>query len=51
MAFVWDRELSGGSDDWGTSIQGRRFASDGSAVGEDFQVNTDVSVAHRRPMS
>jgi len=43
FVVVWDSGLSGGSDDWGPSIQGRRFASDGSAVGEDFQVNTYTS--------
>ncbi len=40
---MWQSDGSAGTDSSGssaTSIQGRRYASDGSTVGGEFQVNT-----------
>lgn len=40
--ILWDSMGSSGTDTWGTSIQGQRYASDGSPVGSEFQVNTET---------
>ncbi len=40
FVVVWESFGSAGSDSSGLSVQGQRFASDGSAVGSEFQVNT-----------
>ncbi len=40
FVVVWQGSGSAGSDTSGPSIQARRFASDGTALGGDFQVNT-----------
>ncbi len=40
FVVVWSSDLSNGTDASGRSIQGQRYASDGSAVGGEFQVNT-----------
>ena len=37
---VWGSNGSSGTDSSGESIQGRRYASDGTPVGSQFQVNT-----------
>jgi hypothetical protein len=37
---VWTSEGSSGTDTSGWSVQGRRYASDGSAEGAEFQVNS-----------
>lgn len=37
---AWTSDISSGNDDSEASVQGRRFASDGSPLGEDFQVNS-----------
>jgi hypothetical protein len=37
---VWRSEGSSGTDDSESSIQGRRYASDGALAGPEFQVNT-----------
>ncbi len=42
FVVVWFSFESGGSDSY-LSVQGRRYASDGTAVGDDFQVNTDTT--------
>ncbi len=39
FVVVWNTEGSPGPDLW-SSIQGQRFAADGSAVGDEFQINT-----------
>jgi len=39
FVVVWDSDFSAGDPDF-ESIQGQRFASNGSAVGPQFQVNT-----------
>lgn len=39
---VWESDTSSGSDDWGFSIQGRRVAFDGTAMGSQFQINTYI---------
>jgi hypothetical protein len=40
FVVVWSSPGSFGTDTSGTSIQGQLYASDGSAVGGEFQVNT-----------
>ncbi|MCP4248999.1 MAG: ricin-type beta-trefoil lectin domain protein, partial [bacterium] len=40
FVVVWESEGSSGSDASGLSIQGRRYAADGTAMGGEFQVNT-----------
>ncbi len=40
FVVVWESQGSSGTDSSSTSIQGQRYASDGSAVGGEFQVNT-----------
>ncbi len=40
FVVVWDSSSVAGPDSVNLSIQGRRFAADGSAVGGQFQVNT-----------
>ena len=40
FVVVWDSDGSSGTDDSGDSIQGQRYASDGSAQGAEFQVNS-----------
>ena len=50
FAVVWESNGSSGTDDGSTSIQGQRYASNGSAQGSQFQVNTYITgnQAHRR---
>ncbi len=40
FVVVWRSDGSFGTDTWGESVQGQRFASDGSPLGGEFQVNT-----------
>src|SRR5438132_1700747 len=40
FVVVWESSGSSGTDTSTASIQGRRFTSDGSAIGSEFQVNT-----------
>ncbi len=40
FVVVWHSAGSAGADSAGYSIQGQRFASDGSVVGTEFQVNS-----------
>jgi len=40
FVVVWDNYGSNGTDSSYSSVQGQRYASDGSAVGGQFQVNT-----------
>jgi hypothetical protein len=40
FVVVWHSDGSSGFDDSGYSIQGRRFASDGTALAAEFQVNS-----------
>ncbi len=40
FVVVWESDGSSGSDDSNYSIQGQRYASDGSTVNVQFQVNT-----------
>ncbi len=39
FVVVWDSDGSGGTDSSFYSIQGQRYASDGSAAGGEFQIN------------
>ena len=47
--MVWDSAGSSGTDTSGNSIQGQRYASDGSAQGAQFQVNTYTTGNQRAP--
>ncbi len=49
FVVVWQSAGSAGTDTEGRSIQGRRFASDGMPVGEDFQVNSYTRGEQMRP--
>ncbi len=49
FVVVWDSEGSAGTDSSYASIQGQRYAADGSAVGGQFQVNTYTSGSQGRP--
>ena len=40
FVVVWESQGSAGTDSAGWSIQGQRYAADGSPVGGEFQVNT-----------
>lgn len=40
FVVVWTSSGSPGTDTSGSSVQGRRYASDGSALGDQFQINT-----------
>ncbi len=46
---VWESEGSSGSDDSGSSIQGRLFGPDGSPISADFQVNTVTAGSQTSP--
>ena len=49
FVVVWESFGSSGSDDEGGSIQGQRYASDGSTVDDQFQVNTYTTSSQSRP--
>jgi hypothetical protein len=49
FVVVWESDGSGGSDDSSISIQGQRFASNGTPAGGQFQVNSYVAGPQRRP--
>jgi len=49
FVVVWDSYGSTGTDTSGDSIQARRYASDGSAEGSEFQVNTYTHVNQASP--
>ena len=49
FVIVWRSASSGGTDNSGSSIQGQRYASDGSRLGEEFQVNTYITSTQTRP--
>ncbi len=49
FVVVWASLGSGGTDTAGFSIQGQRFAADGSAAGAQFQVNTYITNDQRNP--
>ncbi len=40
---VWGSAGSSGTDSSDRSIQGQRYAADGSTAGGEFQVNTDIT--------
>ncbi len=48
FVVVWQSVGSSGTDTSGWSVQGRRFAADGSPLGDDFQVNTYTSSTQNR---
>jgi hypothetical protein len=49
FVVVWESSGSGGSDNAGYSIQARRFAASGSALGAQFQVNSYTTSQQRAP--
>ncbi len=49
FVVVWGSYGSLGTDTFGSSIQGQRYAADGSAVDGQFQVNTDTMWTQRYP--
>ena len=49
FVVVWHSNGSGGSDSSLNSIQGQRYASDGSTVGNEFQVNSYTTSTQRFP--
>lgn len=49
FVVVWDSDGSSGTDTDGHSIQGRRFAADGSPVGSEFQVNSYTTQGQSKP--
>ncbi len=46
---VWDSLDSAGDDDFGQSIQLRRFSASGTAFGTEFQVNSHTDAGQRQP--
>jgi hypothetical protein len=46
---VWQSEGSSSTDTSEESIQGQRYASDGSPQGGEFQINTDTTGAQKLP--
>jgi hypothetical protein len=49
FVVVWESYGSSGTDASGFSIQGQRYASDGSAQGPEFQVNSDTTGDQEKP--
>jgi hypothetical protein len=49
FTVVWTSRGSSGTDTSYDSIQGQRYASNGSALGAEFQVNTYTSLYQRHP--
>jgi hypothetical protein len=49
FVVVWQSDGSFGTDDSSVSVQGQRFASNGSRMGGEFQVNTSTLGQQRRP--
>ncbi|MEM7588356.1 MAG: hypothetical protein AAF560_33520 [Acidobacteriota bacterium] len=49
FVVVWLSDGSFGTDDSERSIQGQRFAADGSPLGDEFQVNTYTTGGQRWP--
>jgi len=49
FVVVWQSPGSGGSDDWGYSIQGRIYSSTGVPIGPQGQVNTYTPFDQWRP--
>ena len=47
--MVWASAGSSGTDTSGSSIQGQRYASNGSALGAEFQVNADTTFDQGSP--
>jgi hypothetical protein len=45
----WSSSDSGGTDSDNASVHGQRYASDGSSVGAEFQVNTYTNNGQRSP--
>lgn len=49
LVVVWESDGSGGSDSDSFSIQGQLFAADGSAAGDQFQVNSYTREDQKEP--
>ncbi|HXK22359.1 MAG TPA: hypothetical protein VMS55_06730, partial [Myxococcota bacterium] len=50
FVVVWESDGSPGNDTSYTSIQGQRYASDGTPLGGQFQVNTETSYNQTYPV-
>lgn len=50
FVVVWHSFASGGTDSDNQSIQGQRYASDGSPAGSQFQANTYTTGSQTRPV-
>jgi hypothetical protein len=50
FVVVWQSDSSAGDDSSGTSIQGQRFAANGTPTGIEFQVNTVTTGTQWRPV-
>ena len=49
FVVAWSSQGSPGTDSSGYSVQGQRYASDGSALGAQFQVNSYTTSSQRSP--
>ncbi len=49
FVVVWESQGSSGTDSSGRSVQGQRFAADGSPAGGEFQINTSTIDYQRLP--
>ena len=49
FVVVWDSYGSSGTDTSSISVQGQRYASDGSAQGAQFQINTYTTAVQDSP--
>lgn len=49
FVVVWESDGSAGTDDHGRSVQGQRFAANGTMLGGEFQVNTYTTNEQYRP--
>ncbi|MCP5116557.1 MAG: hypothetical protein GY953_37490, partial [bacterium] len=49
FVVIWHSEGSGGTDSLALSVQGQRYASDGSPAGSQFQVNTYTTNSQHYP--
>ena len=49
FVVVWQSDGSSGTDSDLSSIQGQRFASNGTKVGDEFQINTYTSSMQQQP--
>jgi len=46
---VWTSQRGDGTDQFTASVQGQRFAADGTLSGDQFQVNTYINLLQKKP--